>query len=84
MIRTTVAIREDVYENLKRLAFSQKKSLNEVVNIKLAGGVVTPDEAERKVTESMALFSRLAKKGKAGVDVVAAVRELRDRDICKM
>lgn len=78
MIRTTVAIREDIYDSLKRLAVARRMSFNEVVNAKLAGTGLTEEEAVKKAEDSRKVFERLAKLGKPEVDVVTAIRELRD------
>lgn len=80
MIRTTVSIREDVYDNLRRLAAAKRMSLSGVVNVKLAGEflVLTEDEAEQKIKESREFLKKIAMNGKTGVDTTMAVREMRD------
>mgnify|MGYP001568369677 CR=1 FL=1 len=80
MIRTTVSLREDVYDNLRRLAAAKRMSLSGVVNAKLAGGSFPLNESEvrQKIKESREFFKRLAKSGKPGIDVTKAVREMRD------
>ena len=71
-------MREDVYQNLKRLSISQGMSFNDVINSRLAGNGLTAQEKEKKMQDSNRMFEYLAKKGKKNVDVVKAVRELRD------
>lgn len=80
MIRTTVSLREDVYDDLRRLAVAKRMSLSGVVNAKLAGGSFSLNEREirQKIKESREFFGRLAKKGKPGIDVTKAIREMRD------
>ena len=74
MIRTTISLREDVYENLRRLALAKRMSMSEVVNTKLSGGGLSPEEVEKKVEADMKVFRRLARVGVKTSDVVAAVR----------
>jgi len=80
MIRTTVSLREDVYDNLRRLAAAKRMSFSGVVNVKLAGGSfsLSENEVKQKIKESREFFRKLAKSGKPGVDPVRAVREMRD------
>jgi predicted CopG family antitoxin len=81
MIRTTISLREDVYENVRRLALANRMSVSEVVNTKLSGGGLSPEETEKKVEADMKVFKRLARVGVKTSEVVAAVREFRDRDL---
>lgn len=46
MIRTTVSLREDVYDNLRRLVVAKRMSLSGIVNVKLAGGFFSLPENE--------------------------------------
>lgn len=80
MIRTTVSLREDVYDNLRRLAANKRMSLSGVMNIKLSGESFAMNEAEvaAKIKESRAFFRKLAKSGKSKVDTTQAIREMRD------
>jgi predicted CopG family antitoxin len=80
MIRTTISLREDVYENIRRVALAKRMSMSEVVNVKLSGGGLSPEETEKKVEADMKVFKRLASVGVKTDEVVAAVRKFRDRD----
>ena len=79
MIRTTVSLREDVYDNLRRLAAAKRMSFSGVVNVKLAGGSFSLSESEvkQKIKESREFFRKLA-KSTPKIDPVKAVREMRD------
>jgi predicted CopG family antitoxin len=81
MIRTTISLREDVYENIRRLALAKRVSMSEVVNAKLSGGGLSVEEIEKKVDADMEVFKRLARVGVKTSEVVAAVREFRDKDL---
>ena len=80
MIRTTVSLREDVYDNLRRLAAAKRMSFSGVVNVKLAGESfsLSENEVKQKIKVSREFFKKLALKGKPGVDTTRAVREMRD------
>lgn len=80
MIRTTISLREDIYDDLRRLAAARRMSFSGVVNAKLTGGtsLMSDDEVRQKIKESREFFRKLAKSGKPNVDPVKAVREMRD------
>lgn len=81
MLRTTITLREDVYDELRKLAMANRMSMSDVVNAKLSNMNfgLGEEEIERKVKSNRAVFEALAKKGKPGVDVISAVREMRDK-----
>lgn len=82
MIRTTVNLREDVYDNLRRLAVAKRMSFSGVVNAKLAGGsFVLNNNVEREIKESRKFFSMLARSGYPNVDTTKAIRKMRDEHI---
>ena len=80
MIRTTISLREDIYDNLRRLAAVKRMSFSGVVNAKLAGGplALSENEVSQKIKESREFFRKLALRGKPEVDTTRAVREMRD------
>ncbi len=80
MIRTTVSLREDVYDDLRKLAAARRMSLSGVVNLKLAGVPFSLDKsaAKQKINESREFLKKIAMKGRPGVDTTRAVREMRD------
>ena len=79
MIRTTVSLREDVYDNLRRLAAAKRMSFSGVVNVKLAGESfsLSENEVKQKIKVSREFFKKLA-KSTPKIDPVKAVREMRD------
>lgn len=79
MIRTTISLREDVYDDLRRLAAAKRMSFSGVVNAKLTGGTffMNEDEVKQKIKESREFFRKLA-KSTPKIDPVKAVREMRD------
>ena len=79
MIRTTISLREDIYDNLRRLAAVKRMSFSGVVNAKLAGGplALSENEVRQKIKESREFFRKLA-KSTPKIDPVKAVREMRD------
>lgn len=79
-VRTTITLREDVYDNLRRLAAVRRVSVSDVVNAKLLGrdDALTTLQIQTKIKQGREYLASLASKGQKGVDVVASVREMRD------
>lgn len=80
-IRTTISLPEDLYEELRLLAFEEKKSLNKllverVTAKKKKNATLSIDE---QIKQDLAFFAKVAKSG-IQIDAVKAVREERDRD----
>lgn len=79
MIRTTISLREDIYDDLRRLAAARRMSFSGVVNARLTGGtsLMNEDEVKQKIKESREFFRKLA-KSTSKTDPVKAIREMRD------
>lgn len=82
IIRTTISLREDVYDRLRMLAATQRTSLSKVINHKLAGHQETPlspthEEIEKKIEETRSFFRKLS-ANTPKIDSVTAIREMRE------
>lgn len=80
MIRTTISLREDLYNNLKRLALNKRVSLSGIINARLIEGnnELSKIELERKAKGARAFFAKLARKATIKIDSAQAIREMRD------
>lgn len=78
MIRTTISLPADVHEELREEAFRSRKSLGKVVAERLKGSGRILSKTEDRAREDLDFFAALADKGKAGIDVVEAIRDMRD------
>lgn len=82
MIRTTISLREDVYDNLRRLAAVKRMSLSKVINHRLLGhAAISTEDAKRKAWKTKDFFASLSKKTPK-IDPLEAIGQSRgDRDI---
>lgn len=80
MLRTTITLREDVYDELRKLAAAKRMSMSDIVNARLSNTNygLSQEEVQKKIERAEKMLDSLASKGKPGVDVVKAVREMRD------
>lgn len=80
MIRTTISLPKDVYEELRFQAFTEKKSLSsllvEKATQKKKRKTLSIDE---QIKQDLDFFAKVAKSG-IQIDAEKAVREERDRD----
>jgi len=80
MIRTTISLREDKYNNLRRIAFAKRATFSGIINARLANSPIdaNQDDIVRRIKVTRKLFTKLAGKGKPNIDVVKAIRKMRD------
>lgn len=81
-IRTTVNIREDTHRYLSELAYREKRSLGEILDMYFRNKnlFLTPSDRNRKVEAFMELRRKLVRAGNSKVSLVKGLREDRDRD----
>jgi len=81
MIRTTVSLPEDLYNDLRLAAFREKKSLSRLLVEKIENKkeVKKTLSVEERVRRDFAFFDKVARSG-VQINAVKAVREERDRD----
>lgn len=80
MIRTTVTLPEDFYEELRLLAYEQRRSVSSVLLEKaLQKKVENFTLIQKNIDDDIAFFRKVAKMG-VQIDAAKAVREERDRD----
>lgn len=81
MIRTTISLREDVYDSLRRLAAVKRTSLSKVINHRLLGHAsISTEEAIKMVRKTKDFFALMSTKTPK-IDPMEAIRQSRvDRD----
>lgn len=85
MIRTTISIPEDFHEELRLIAFREKRSLGAVLVEKARGRNFTKKikSVDDEVDEFFSFFDRLAREGPQ-IDAVRALKEEREKRIEKL
>jgi predicted CopG family antitoxin len=78
-IRTTISLREDIYDRMRLLAATERTSLSKVINHKLTVNQSpdTNEDIERKIKETRDLFRKLS-ANTPKIDPVTAIREMRE------
>ena len=82
MVRTTISLPQDTYEQLRLQAFNQKMSMGRVIAQRLqefTDGKPSKKEIERKLARDFVLFDEIGKHLQ-GADLLKELREDRDRD----
>jgi len=79
MIRTTISLREDIYDQMRLLAATKRTSLSKVINHKLIGHQTSgsDEDIEKKVKETLDFFRELS-ANTPKIDSVTAIREMRE------
>lgn len=76
LVRRSISFPEDVYEDLRLEAFSERTSFNKILIRKI--GNKTKMALDRKINLDFSLFDKIASTS-VKYDAVKAVREERDR-----
>lgn len=83
MIRTTISLREDLYDQVRLLAAKNRTSLSKIINLKLTASplmIENKEDIQKKIKEVRALFRRLS-ANTPPIDSVTAIREMREERI---